>query len=81
MVEVQEESRDLLLSWQQENIYLFSFSIIKTEMIPYLPERMKLINATYFIEHQLSLRPDTGVRIWQDICPVVVIMMVYSTYY
>lgn len=73
--------RDLLLSWQQENIYLFSFSIIKTEMIPYLPERMKLINATYFIEHQLSLRSDTGVRTWQDIWPVAVITMVYSTYY
>lgn len=42
---------------------------------------LKLINATYFIEHQLSLRPDTGVRIWQDIWPVAVITMVYSTYY
>lgn len=79
MVGGQEESRDLLLSSQQENKYLFSFSTIKMEMIPYLTERMKSVNATYFTEHQLSLRPDTGVRIWQDIRLVAVIMMVYST--
>ena len=81
MVGGQEESRDLLLSSQQENKHLFSFSIIKIEMIPYLTERMKLVIATYFIEHQPSLRPDTGVRIWQDIRLVAVITMVYSTYF
>lgn len=79
MVGGQEESRDLLLSPQQENKYLFSFSIIKMEMIPYLTERMKLVNATYFIEHHI--RPDTGLRIWQDIRLVAVITMVYSTYF